>query len=122
MQAQWRAHGAVVPPLPVKAQCRNRTTSEIMRDQQSILQQLQGSLWEASSSRMRLLTCAVVGSSAGLLAKDYGAEIDSADAVIRVSAAPVLRFERHVGSQTTVRVWGALLPPLVARSWGQSIT
>eukprot|EP00057_Strongylocentrotus_purpuratus_P033465 XP_791507.3 PREDICTED: uncharacterized protein LOC586641 isoform X1 [Strongylocentrotus purpuratus] len=52
----------------------------------------------------RYNTCAIVSSSGQLLGKNSGPEIDSADAVIRMNAAPVKGFENDVGTRTTIRV------------------
>nr|XP_054756084.1 alpha-N-acetylgalactosaminide alpha-2,6-sialyltransferase 5-like [Lytechinus pictus] len=52
----------------------------------------------------RYNTCAIVSSSGQLLGKNSGPEIDSADAVIRMNAAPVKGFESDVGTRTTIRV------------------
>ena len=49
-------------------------------------------------------TCAVVGSSAAVLGRSRGAEIDAHTAVIRFNDAPAKRFEEHVGRRTTLRV------------------
>jgi hypothetical protein len=46
----------------------------------------------------------VVGNSGALLDAQRGAEIDAHDAVVRFNAAPTRRFERNVGSKTTVRM------------------
>ena len=47
---------------------------------------------------------AVVGSSKDLLNSSYGTEIDSHEEVIRFNRAGTERFERQVGSRTTLRV------------------
>ena len=49
-------------------------------------------------------TCALVGSSGSLLYDRFGAEIDSADLIIRFNNAPTIGFERVVGSRTDVRL------------------
>eukprot|EP00241_Pyramimonas_parkeae_P005034 CAMPEP_0114261176 /NCGR_PEP_ID=MMETSP0058-20121206/20964_1 /TAXON_ID=36894 /ORGANISM="Pyramimonas parkeae, CCMP726" /LENGTH=343 /DNA_ID=CAMNT_0001376627 /DNA_START=187 /DNA_END=1215 /DNA_ORIENTATION=- len=46
-------------------------------------------------------TCALVGNSGSLLASQYGAQIDSREAVFRVNSAPTLGFEDRVGARTT---------------------
>ncbi|XP_078581996.1 alpha-N-acetyl-neuraminyl-2,3-beta-galactosyl-1,3-N-acetyl-galactosaminide alpha-2,6-sialyltransferase-like isoform X1 [Branchiostoma floridae x Branchiostoma japonicum] len=48
--------------------------------------------------------CALVSSSGQLLHYKAGNEIDQADCVIRMNEAPVLGFEEHVGSRTSLRV------------------
>ena len=92
---------------PLPHACRNRTARGIERDQAAIRQQLRAPLWRPA----RLGTCAVVGSSASLLARRYGAEIDAHTVVVRVNTAPTKGFEELVGSRTDVRVWGASTPP-----------
>ena len=49
-------------------------------------------------------SCAVVGSSGQLLARQYGAWIDTHDAVFRSNVAPTIGFENAVGNKTNVRV------------------
>ena len=49
-------------------------------------------------------SCAVVGSSGQLLAWQYGAWIDTHDAVFRSNVAPTIGFENAVGNKTNVRV------------------
>ena len=49
-------------------------------------------------------TCALVSSSGMLLGSNAGSQIDSADCVFRINSAPILGYERDVGSKTTVRV------------------
>eukprot|EP00899_Mesostigma_viride_P013801 jgi/Mesvir1/22421/Mv17898-RA.1 len=49
-------------------------------------------------------TCAVVGGSLRLRGAGHGPEIDRADVVIRVNAAPVIGFEGDVGKKTTLRL------------------
>ncbi|XP_072045288.1 uncharacterized protein [Amphiura filiformis] len=51
-------------------------------------------------------TCAVVTSSGHLKGSKEGANIDSADCVIRMNGAPSLNYEIDVGSRTTFRVIG----------------
>ena len=49
-------------------------------------------------------TCAVVSSSPRLLNHEYGEEIDAHDAIFRVNLAPTNKYEKHVGSRTTIRI------------------
>eukprot|EP00873_Tetraselmis_striata_P035973 jgi/Tetstr1/456237/TSEL_042999.t1 len=49
-------------------------------------------------------TCAVVGSSSTLLQSEQGKEIDAHSFVMRFNQAPTRRFERHVGSKTSLRL------------------
>ena len=51
----------------------------------------------------RLRTCAVVSTAGYLGTLRLGAEIDAADAVIRVGAGPFEGYEEHVGSRTDLR-------------------
>ena len=53
-------------------------------------------------------SCAVVGSAPGLLNTRLGDRIDSAEAIIRVNAAPTAGYEAFAGTRTTLRLWGAL--------------
>ncbi|XP_057216444.1 alpha-N-acetyl-neuraminyl-2,3-beta-galactosyl-1,3-N-acetyl-galactosaminide alpha-2,6-sialyltransferase isoform X1 [Triplophysa rosa] len=48
--------------------------------------------------------CAVVSSSGQMLGGGKGQEIDRHDCVIRMNAAPTIRFEADVGNKTTLRV------------------
>jgi len=50
---------------------------------------------------------AIVGSSAVLLEKEYGDIIDGYDTVIRFNRAPVVGYEKFVGSKTDLRVVNA---------------
>ncbi|XP_033103702.1 uncharacterized protein LOC117106436 [Anneissia japonica] len=50
--------------------------------------------------------CALVTSSGRLLNQSVGADIDSADCVIRMNDAPVVGFEKDVGLRTDIRVMG----------------
>jgi hypothetical protein len=84
--------------------CRNLSRFDIERDQAAISRRLRLPKVPAES-------CAVVGSSAALLTRSLGAEIDAHAMVIRVNTAPTAGFERHVGHRTDVRVWGAPMPP-----------
>lgn len=51
-------------------------------------------------------SCALVSSSGQLSGKGAGADIDDADCVLRMNAAPVRSYEEDVGRRTTVRVIG----------------
>lgn len=48
--------------------------------------------------------CAVVGNSGNLLGKAHGEEIDGHDTVIRFNGAPTAKFEKDVGTKTTIRI------------------
>lgn len=63
--------------------------------------------------------CAVVGNGGGLLGMAAGAEIDSADIVIRFNGGPVRGFERHVGHKTTYR-YSSLSLLLVTAAGGRA--
>lgn len=49
--------------------------------------------------RHRQSSCAVVGSSGSLLARERGMEIDKHDIVVRINYPPVKGYEKHVGSR-----------------------
>jgi hypothetical protein len=49
-------------------------------------------------------TCAIVSNSGSLLDSEYGAEIDSRDAVFRINYPPLAGFEKHVGSKSTFEI------------------
>jgi len=66
-------------------------------------------------------SCAVVGSSAALLARRLGSEIDSHALVIRANQAPLRGYEAHVGTRTDLRVWGFVPLPRDKRyAWARS--
>lgn len=70
------------------------------------------SVWQSSTAiRARLglpvtgaRSCALVGSSGGLLRERYGAEIDAHDLVLRFNDAPTRGFEAVVGQKATLRM------------------
>ena len=105
-----RRRGFGCKSCPYPKACRNRTAPEIFADQRAIRRQLQSTRIWAPSTRAAT-SCAVVGSSATLLARRDGDAIDAYEFVLRVNTAPVRGFERHVGSRTDLRVWGATAPP-----------
>ena len=65
-------------------------------------------------------SCAVVGSSAALLARQLGSEIDAHTLVIRTNQAPVRVYEAHVGKRTDLRVWGFIPLPRERRHYSRS--
>jgi hypothetical protein len=65
----------------------------------------------------RYSSCAVVGSSSILLDAEHGAAIDAHDAVFRANKAPISGYERHVGSRTTMRIWGSQPLPENYTQW-----
>ena len=54
--------------------------------------------------QMNCVTCSLVSSSGRILDQSKGDEIDGADCVIRMNAAPVKGYEIDVGRRTTLRV------------------
>ena len=56
---------------------------------------------EESAATKTHRACALVGNSGTLLKSQFGEEIDSHDAVMRVNFAPVKNFKRDVGVKTT---------------------
>jgi len=48
--------------------------------------------------------CAVVGSGPSIMEREYGADIDSHDCIIRCNRAPIEGFEKNVGSHTDIRI------------------
>lgn len=59
---------------------------------------------DASSMDMKCDTCALVSNSGQLLNSRAGDDIDSAQCVFRINAAPSLGYELDVGRRTTARV------------------
>mmetsp|Transcript_42909 Transcript_42909/g.101877 ORF Transcript_42909/g.101877 Transcript_42909/m.101877 type:complete len:346 (-) Transcript_42909:1035-2072(-) len=49
-------------------------------------------------------SCALVGSSGVLRNTSWGARIDRNDAIFRLNNAPVVGYERDIGSRTTIRI------------------
>jgi hypothetical protein len=49
-------------------------------------------------------TVSIVGNSGLMLTKEWGAEIDKSDIVVRFNHAPTEGYEKYVGSKTTLRV------------------
>lgn len=67
-------------------------------------------------------TCALVSSSGMLLGSNAGSQIDSADCVFRLNSAPTLRYEKDVGSKTTVRVVSVTgFKSLIRDAWRQTL-
>ena len=64
--------------------------------------------------RCRFATCAVVGSSGNLRDRQFGPSIDAHEAVFRVNAAPVIGYERAVGTRTTWRITNSEKPFFLA--------
>lgn len=54
-------------------------------------------------------SCAVVSNSGALSGKEYGVEIDAAEAVFRFNEAPTKGFEKIVGEKETIRLVNCLV-------------
>jgi len=65
-------------------------------------------------------TCAIVSNSGSLLENEYGAEIDSRDAVFRINYPPIEGFEKHVGSKSTFEITNMLRRQSTTRSLRRS--
>eukprot|EP00058_Branchiostoma_floridae_P005525 XP_002591013.1 hypothetical protein BRAFLDRAFT_119083 [Branchiostoma floridae] len=59
---------------------------------------------ESKHLNLSCSVCALVTGSGRMLSYKAGNEIDQADCVIRMNEGPVLGYEKHVGSKTTLRV------------------
>ncbi|KAK4255228.1 hypothetical protein QN277_008251 [Acacia crassicarpa] len=68
-----------------------------------------------AGSDRRYSSCAVVGNSGILLNNDYGKLIDSHEAVIRLNNARVDKFEKKVGSKTSISFVNSNILHLCAR-------
>ncbi|XP_028772528.1 beta-1,6-galactosyltransferase GALT29A-like isoform X2 [Neltuma alba] len=68
-----------------------------------------------AGSERRYSSCAVVGNSGILLNNDYGKLIDSHEAVIRLNNARVEKFEKKVGSKTSISFVNSNILHLCAR-------
>ena len=79
------------------------TNATAVREWQRLTRARLRGVW---ASERPLGSCAVVGSSAALLTRRLGAEIDAHDVVIRANQALVRGLEAHVGKRTDLRVWG----------------
>ncbi|XP_060464543.1 alpha-N-acetyl-neuraminyl-2,3-beta-galactosyl-1,3-N-acetyl-galactosaminide alpha-2,6-sialyltransferase [Panthera onca] len=62
-------------------------------------------------------SCAVVSSSGQMLGSGLGAEIDSAECVLRMNQAPTVGFEEDVGRRSTLRVVSHTSVPLLLRNY-----
>nr|XP_020730591.1 alpha-N-acetyl-neuraminyl-2,3-beta-galactosyl-1,3-N-acetyl-galactosaminide alpha-2,6-sialyltransferase isoform X2 [Odocoileus virginianus texanus] len=62
-------------------------------------------------------SCAVVSSSGQMLGSGLGAEIDSAECVLRMNQAPTVGFEADVGQRSTLRVISHTSVPLLLRNY-----
>ena len=62
-----------------------------------------------SRFRHSFRTCAVVSSAATMLRHRVGNEIDKHEAVFRFNAAPTAKYEAHVGTKTTVRIFNSAM-------------
>lgn len=60
--------------------------------------------------------CALVSSSGQMLGAAAGQEIDDTECVIRMNNAPILGYEKDVGSRTTVRVVSHTSVPLLMKN------
>ncbi|XP_078582066.1 alpha-N-acetyl-neuraminyl-2,3-beta-galactosyl-1,3-N-acetyl-galactosaminide alpha-2,6-sialyltransferase-like [Branchiostoma floridae x Branchiostoma japonicum] len=72
-----------------------------------LINPLKGYVGVPSESKQLNLSCgvcALVTGSGRMLNYKAGNEIDQADCVIRMNEGPVLGYEKHVGSKTTLRV------------------
>ncbi|XP_033115173.1 alpha-N-acetylgalactosaminide alpha-2,6-sialyltransferase 6-like [Anneissia japonica] len=63
-------------------------------------------LIDSKKLELRCSQCAVVASSGHLLNSSAGEEIDKYECVIRMNSAPIIGYEKYVGTKTTVRVMG----------------
>ncbi|KAE8682446.1 putative poly polymerase [Hibiscus syriacus] len=70
------------------------------------------------SSDKKYKSCAVVGNSGILLKSDYGALIDSHEVVIRLNNAIIEKFEKNVGSKTSISFVNSNILHLCARKEG----
>uniref|UniRef100_A0A7S4B4M6 Uncharacterized protein n=1 Tax=Chrysotila carterae TaxID=13221 RepID=A0A7S4B4M6_CHRCT len=68
----------------------------------------------STARRYHWRRCALVGSSGSLLGRGQGAQIDQAQAIFRINEALVKKFERDVGSRTTVRISNVYRPFRIA--------
>lgn len=62
-------------------------------------------------------SCAVVSSSGQMLGSGLGAQIDSAECVLRMNQAPTVGFEADVGQRSTLRVISHTSVPLLLRNY-----
>lgn len=62
-------------------------------------------------------SCAVVSSSGQMLGSGLGAQIDSAECVLRMNQAPTVGFEADVGQRSTLRVISHTTVPLLLRNY-----
>ncbi|XP_045739169.1 alpha-N-acetyl-neuraminyl-2,3-beta-galactosyl-1,3-N-acetyl-galactosaminide alpha-2,6-sialyltransferase isoform X3 [Mirounga angustirostris] len=62
-------------------------------------------------------SCALVSSSGQMLGSGLGAEIDSAECVLRMNQAPTVGFEADVGGRSTLRVVSHTSVPLLLRNY-----
>ncbi|KAK8679760.1 hypothetical protein V6N13_145196 [Hibiscus sabdariffa] len=70
------------------------------------------------SSDQKYKSCAVVGNSGILLKSDYGALIDGHEFVIRLNNARTEKFEKNVGSKTSISFVNSNILHLCARKEG----
>mmetsp|Transcript_39226 Transcript_39226/g.100220 ORF Transcript_39226/g.100220 Transcript_39226/m.100220 type:complete len:561 (+) Transcript_39226:104-1786(+) len=73
------------------------------------------------SSKHRINTCAVIGSSGHLRAMEFGQNIDKFDLVARANQSPTKGYETHVGSKTTMRFLNEALTRRYRDSLGMSV-
>jgi len=88
----------------------NVTFKTITQDSPNVPKEFQPFLPSGSIviGKPQFQTCAVVLSSPEMLDKQYGAEIDNHDAVLRFNFAPSsVEFQQYVGSKTTHRLLNA---------------
>ncbi|KAF8397836.1 hypothetical protein HHK36_016761 [Tetracentron sinense] len=71
-----------------------------------------------ADSNRRYASCAVIGNSGILLKTEYGGLIDSHEVVIRLNNARINKFERNVGSKTSISFVNSNILRLCARREG----
>lgn len=97
---------------------KKRFQADIMNDLVRLVKHVIDNHYGLNRLDRKYESCAVVGNSGILLNSNYGELIDSHEMVIRLNNARIERFEKHVGSKTSLSFVNSNILHLCARREG----